>query len=105
MNRKETRGRGCPRIAVYAIARNEEQHVARWADSVSDADLIMLVDTGSTDATIDRACALDVQVHQVRIDPFRYDDARNRAMALLPTDIDMCVSLDLDEVVLPGWRE
>jgi hypothetical protein len=93
-----------PRIAVYAIARNEAHHVALWAASAADADVVMLADTGSTDQTVSLARGLGVAVHEIRIDPFRYDAARNRALALLPTDIDLCLSLDLDEVLAPGWR-
>jgi len=93
-----------PRIAVYAIARNEERHVERWAASAQDADIIVLVDTGSTDRTVQRARDLGVTVHQIRIEPFRYDLARNSALDLVPAEIDLCISLDLDEVLAPGWR-
>ena len=31
--------------------------------------------------------------------------ARNAALAALPLDIDYCIALDMDEVLLPGWRE
>jgi len=41
----------------------------------------------------------------IRVNPWRFDDARNAALASLPIDIDMCVSLDMDEVITPGWRE
>ena len=99
-----TRKRQAPRIAVYAIARNEEHHVERWAASARDADTTVLVDTGSSDRTVQRARKLGVVVHEARIVPYRYDVARNRALALVPDDIDFCVSLDLDEVLAPGWR-
>lgn len=94
-----------PRIAVYAIARNEERHVERWAASAQDADIIVLVDTGSTDQTVRRARDLGVTVHEIRIEPFRYDLARNSALDLVPAEIDLCISLDLDEVLAPGWRD
>jgi glycosyltransferase involved in cell wall biosynthesis len=93
-----------PRIAVYAIARNEENHVERWAASTDEADLVVLVDTGSTDETIRRARKVGVDVHTVSVEPFRYDAARNQALALLPRDIDLCVALDIDEVLVSGWR-
>jgi len=44
-------------------------------------------------------------VHTVSINPWRFDAARNASLALLPADIDVCISLDLDEVLLPGWRK
>lgn len=98
------RERRSPKIAVYAIACNEEHHVGRWAASARDADTIVLVDTGSADRTAKRARELGIVVHELRIEPYRYDEARNRALALVPDDIDFCVSLDLDEVLVSGWR-
>lgn len=97
--------RGGPRVAVYAIARDEERHVARWAASAVAADTVVLVDTGSTDGTVDRARSLGVVVHEIRVEPFRYDVARNRALALVDSGVDVCVALDLDEVLGAGWRE
>jgi len=40
------------RIAVYTIAKNEEQFVQRWAESTADADHRLILDTGSTDNTL-----------------------------------------------------
>ena len=40
------------KIAVYAICKNEEQFVDRWYEAVKDADVIVVVDTGSTDNTV-----------------------------------------------------
>lgn len=93
------------KIAVYAIAKDEERHVERWAESCADADVRLIVDTGSTDATIARARAKGVKVYSREIHPWRFDTARNTALAMLPDDVDLCVTLDLDEVLLPGWRE
>ena len=36
--------------------------------------------------------------------PWRFDDARNAALALQPDWADYCISLDLDERLQPGWR-
>jgi tetratricopeptide (TPR) repeat protein len=95
---------GRPRIAVYAIAKNEEPLVERWFASTAGADAVVLVDTGSVDRTPARARELDATVHEINVEPFRYDVARNRALALVPAGIDLCVSLDLDEVLTEGWR-
>ncbi len=40
------------KIAVYAISKNESQFVQRFCESASDADLILIADTGSTDGTV-----------------------------------------------------
>jgi glycosyltransferase involved in cell wall biosynthesis len=93
------------KIAVYAISKNEEQFVERFCSSASDADLVLIADTGSTDATVELAEACDAATFDITITPFRFDLARNAALALVQRDIDVCVSLDLDEVLEPGWRE
>ncbi len=92
------------KIAVYAIARDERKFAARFAASAREADLISVADTGSTDGTCEALAAEGVAVHRISIDPWRFDDARNAALALVPADVDVCVSLDLDEVMAPGWR-
>ncbi len=93
------------KIAVYTIALNEEKHVERWYNSVKDADYILIADTGSTDRTVEIAKSLGINIFNISIKPWRFDTARNVALALLPDDIDMCVSLDMDEVISEGWRE
>lgn len=93
------------KIAVYAIAKNEEKHVKRFCESAKDADLIVITDTGSQDNTVEEAKKHGAVVHSICINPFRFDVARNAALSLVPTDVDVCVSMDLDEVLLPGWRE
>jgi len=93
------------KIAVYTIALNEEKHVERWYNSVKDADYVLIADTGSTDRTVEIARSLGINVFNISVKPWRFDTARNVALALLPDDIDMCVSLDMDEVISEGWRE
>lgn len=93
------------RVAVYAISKNEEQFVERFAKACDHADLIMVADTGSTDGTVASCERAGITVNSICITPWRFDHARNAALALLPRDIDVCISLDLDEVLNPGWRE
>lgn len=93
------------KIAVYTIALNEEKHVERWYQSAKDADYLMIADTGSTDHTVDLATSFGIKVHKISVNPWRFDDARNAALALLPDDIDMCISLDMDELLVDGWRD
>lgn len=93
-----------PKVCVYAIMLNEERHVARWVASASDADQLVILDTGSSDRSVALARELGVLVAETRIMPWRFDDARNAALAMVPLDIDICLQLDLDEVLLPGWR-
>lgn len=105
------------KIAVYSIFKNEEKFAARWLDSAMEADYIFALDTGSTDET---AKALadhydkltekkyfgipTLDIRKCSVVPFRFDDARNFSLHWLPADIDICICLDFDEVLVPGWR-
>lgn len=94
------------KIVVYGIAKDEAAHVRRWATTaLAEADEVVLVDTGSTDDTVKIAEELGVTVHRISVIPWRFDMARNAALSLLPADADVCLSLDMDEWLLPGWRE
>ena len=92
------------KIAVYTIALDEAAHVDRWADSAVDADLRIVGDTGSSDDTVERLLRKGVTVHRIGIRPWRFDDARNAVMALIPGDVDVCVTMDMDVFLAPGWR-
>jgi len=91
------------KIAVYAIAKNEILHCERWAKATEGADYRIVTDTGSTDGTQEKLKELGVTVHQIYLDPFRFDMARNASLALLPEDADACLYLDLDEVCEEGF--
>lgn len=98
------------KIAVYTICKNEAPHIARWYNSCQDADVITVADTGSTDRTRDVFRAIfkgdpSRSVHSISINPWRFDDAHNAALALVPGDVDICIPLHLDEVLMPGWRQ
>lgn len=93
------------KIAVYAISKNEEKFVKRFCESAKDADVILIADTGSEDKTVEIAKECGATVHNIFISPWRFDNARNAALALLPADVDVCVSMDLDEELQPGWRQ
>ena len=93
------------KVCVYAISKNEEKFVARWVESMKEADEIYVLDTGSTDATVDLFRENGVNVTVEKIDPWRFDVARNKSLELVPQDADICVCTDIDEVMEPGWRE
>ena len=42
------------KISVYAISKNESKFVDRWMDSMSEADEIVVLDTGSEDDTVEK---------------------------------------------------
>jgi glycosyltransferase involved in cell wall biosynthesis len=93
-----------PTVCVYAIFKDEAEHVERWAASTVDADHRLVLDTGSTDATPELLRGYGVEVRHAVFDPFRFDDARNAALALCPTTLDLCLRLDADETLADGWR-
>ena len=92
------------KVCVYAICKNESQFVQRWMDSMSEADLVVVLDTGSADNTVELLRENGAQVTVEQIEPWRFDTARNRSLELVPEDVDICVCTDLDEVFRPGWR-
>jgi glycosyltransferase involved in cell wall biosynthesis len=101
------------KIAIYTIARNEFLEVAGREHATREADYRLLFDTGSTDGTPEAMEKLPgVTVVRGSIKPWRFDDARNTALSLLPADIDICIALDMDERLRgkgcpsgTGWRE
>ena len=93
------------KIAVYTIALNEEQFVEKWCESAKEADYLLIADTGSTDNTVKKAKSLGINVVSISVKPWRFDVARNASLAYIPGDIDYCIALDMDEVLLPNWRQ
>lgn len=98
-------GVGIVKVCVYAITKNEEKFVNRWVDSMMEADSIYVLDTGSTDKTVELLKKRGVHVFVKEITPWRFDVARNESLKLVPEDADICVCTDLDEVIEPGWRK
>ncbi len=99
------------KVAVYAICKNEIANIDDWLASCAGADYVVVVDTGSTDGTVDAvarhmAVTLKPQIylHQAHIAPWRFDVAHNVALALVPADAQICIPLALDERLSPGWR-
>ena len=93
------------KICVYAICKNEEQFVDRWYESVKEADYICVLDTGSTDNTVEKLKEHGIRVEQKIINPWRFDVARNESLKLVPEDCNILICLDLDEVLEAGWAE
>lgn len=93
------------KIAVYAIAKNEEKFVERWYNSMKEADEIFVCDTGSEDSTAEKLERLGAKVKRINIEPWRFDRARNESLEFVDEDVDICVCTDLDEVFSKGWRQ
>lgn len=94
------------KICVYTIAKNEEKFVKRWYESMREADLLVVLDTGSTDNTVQALENVGVDIVESKvIDPWRFDVARNESLKLIPEGYNILVCTDLDEVFDPGWAD
>lgn len=95
------------KICVYAICKNEEKFVETWVASMSEADYVVVLDTGSTDKTFEllKNDSRVFRAEQKVITPWRFDVARNESLQLVPEDADILVCTDLDEQWEPGWAE
>lgn len=82
-----------PKVSVTIITLNEAEHIAAAIDSVSWADEIIVVDSGSSDGTADLARGKGAQV-VVRDWP-GYVEQKNHAASL--ASHDWILSLDADE--------
>jgi glycosyltransferase involved in cell wall biosynthesis len=91
------------RVSLTMIVRNEENHLPRCLESVRGLfDEIAIVDTGSTDRTIEIARSFGARVFEFTwIDDF--GAARNES--LVRAKGDYAFWLDADEVVEPEQRE
>ena len=94
------------KIAVYGVAKNEEDNIKAWYDSTKNADYHFILDTGSTDKTIEVAKSLGINVVSASFIPWDETMAKNVALSLLPADIDYCVMMDLDQKMQSlDWKE
>ena len=87
-----------PKVSVTIITLDEAEHIAAAIESVAWADEVIVVDSGSTDATADIARGAGARV-VVRDWP-GYVDQKNYAATLASND--WIFSLDADERVSPA---
>jgi glycosyltransferase involved in cell wall biosynthesis len=84
------------KLSVILITKNEAFHLQACLASVAFADQIVVVDSGSTDNTVEIARAAGAQVIQT-LDWPGFGPQKNRALAA--ADGDWILSLDADERV------
>jgi glycosyltransferase involved in cell wall biosynthesis len=87
-----------PTLSVILIAHNEANNIVDCLASVSFADQIVVVDSGSTDNTVELARAAGAQVVQTTDWP-GFGVQKNRALDL--ATCDWVFSIDADERVTP----
>lgn len=94
------------KICAYAICKNERERIEQWLEYVKEADCVVVLDTGSTDGTYEFLQSRDdVICHQKIFEHFRFDVARNEALALVPKDCDICLPLDIDMILPKEWSK
>lgn len=86
------------RLSVIVITQDEARNIEACLRSVAFADEIVVVDSGSTDNTVNLAAALGAQVH-TRSDWSGFGVQKNRALALATGE--WVLSIDADERVTP----
>ena len=92
------------KICVYAIAKNESKFVNRFMDSLEgQIDKIYILDTGSTDDTVELFRKRGAIVHKRTYKKFKFDKARNDSLKFVPLDMDVCICLDIDDIIQPGF--
>src|SRR5687768_11656860 len=83
-------------ISVAIITYNEEKNIARCIDSVKGvADEVIVLDSFSTDNTVEIAKSMGTVVHQEKF--AGYIEQKNRALDL--TSYNLVLSLDADEAL------
>jgi len=88
------------RLALVMIAKDEARAIARTLESARPhVDRMIVLDTGSTDATREIAAACGAQVHEFA---WRDDFAAARNAALALSDADWNLVLDADEWIEGG---
>ncbi|WP_051650926.1 tetratricopeptide repeat-containing glycosyltransferase [Lachnoclostridium phytofermentans] len=93
------------KVCVYAVCKDEEQFVDRFMVNLKEADMVIIGDTGSTDNTVQKFKDTGAIVYEMPIKPWRFDKARNELLKFIPEDVDICVALDVDEIINAGWRD
>lgn len=107
------------KIGIYSICKNESDNFERWYENVKGADRIFVLDTGSTDGTLDllqEKFAEDFSTnggkkfsynHYGHHHEFAFDTARNMSLSGLlwgaPEELDYVVWVDFDETFPENW--
>ncbi len=89
------------RLSVTIIALNQEAHIGPCLESVKFADEIVVLDTGSTDRTVEVARTYTDRIFDAPWQGF----ARTKNLALDRARGDWVLSLDTDERVPPALKE
>ena len=90
-----------PYVVALGICKNEGRNITRWCENVNKiADEVIVLDTGSEDASPELATMLGARVFSFLFSKgkFSFATARNKALELVPKDADWVIFTDIDEV-------
>lgn len=84
-------------VTLYAICKNEEKNVEKFIETSKKFTNTVVVDTGSTDNTVEllRQAGIEVYEHPQSREEFDFSKAKNRALSYVKTD--WAFSLDFNE--------
>ena len=84
-------------LSLCMITKNEEKNISRCLDSIKDiVDEIIIVDTGSTDKTIEIAKSYGANIYHYK---WNNDFSKARNVSLQKATKDWILVLDADEVL------
>lgn len=90
-------------LSLCMIVKNEEAYLQECLESVEDVvDEIIVVDTGSTDRTVEIAQRFNAEVHHI---PWEDDFAAARNESIKHANGDWILQLDADERLAPASKE
>lgn len=84
-------------ICAYAIAKNEEENVARFIEQTKLFDRVVVLDTGSEDRTVELLKGAGISVAQKTYRNFDFSKARTDAMNLAGSEVEWFMWIDFNE--------
>ena len=89
------------KIAAYGII-NKNDDIQPWLDSLSDVDYIIAVCSHGVGDKIPKHDNLII--HEIGLEPWKIDQARNIAISLIPNNVNICICIDSNERLFSGWK-
>lgn len=86
-------------ICAYAIAKNEEENVARFIEQTKLFDQVVVLDTGSEDRTVELLREGGAKVDIKTYDEFNFSEARTESMKLADDEIEWFMWIDFNETL------
>jgi hypothetical protein len=86
--------------AAYTLCKNEIKKIDQWLHYTKDFDYRVILDTGSTDGsfeTFQKVPNIIIDQYIMAPEEFSFDICRNKNLAMVPENVDWCLSPDVDE--------